>query len=148
MENKPLFIVLADDDEADRLLFMEIFSELKINTIVKTFNNGLELMQSLDEKDALLPDLLFLDLNMPLKDGLQCLKEIRSNENLKNISIAIYSTSNNQKDMEETFFNGANIYITKPSDFNSLKQVLEKAVTTAYRYQQNGMRRENFLLKI
>lgn len=148
MENKPLFILLADDDEADRLLFIEIFSEFKIKTIVETFNNGLELMQSLNEKDAPLPHLLFLDLNMPLKDGLQCLKEIRSNETLKNISVAIYSTSNNQKDIEETFLNGANIYITKPSDFNTLKKVLEKAVTTAYQYQQKGMRRENFLLKI
>jgi CheY-like chemotaxis protein len=148
MENNLLFIMLADDDEADHLLFIEIFSELKIKTIVKTFNNGFELMQSLIEKDALLPHILFLDLNMPLKDGLQCLKEIRSNEKLKNISVAIYSTSNSQKDIEETFSNGANIYITKPSDFNSLKKVLEKAVITAYQYQHGGMKKENFLLKI
>ena len=59
MENKPLLILLADDDEADRLLFTEIFSELKIKTIVETCNNGLELMQTLNEKDALLPHLLF-----------------------------------------------------------------------------------------
>ena len=148
MENEPLFILLVDDDEVDRLLFVEIFSELKIETIVETFNNGLELMQFLNEKDALLPHLLFLDLNMPLKGGLQCLKEIRSNEKLKNISVAIYSTSNNQMDVEETFFNGANIYITKPSDFNTLKKVLEKAVITAHQYQQEDMRIENFLLKI
>lgn len=148
MENNPLFILLADDDEADRLLFIEIFSELHIKAIVKTFNNGMELMQSLTEKDTLLPHLLFLDLNMPLKDGLQCLKEIRSNEKLKNISVAIYSTSSNIKDMEETFHNGANIYITKPSDFNILKKVLEKAVMTAIQYQQVGMKKENFLLRI
>lgn len=148
MENKPLFILLADDDEADRLLFVEIFSALKIKTIVETFHNGTELMQFLNKKEALLPHLLFLDLNMPLKDGLQCLKEIRSNEKLKNISVAIYSTSNNQKDIEETFSNGANIYITKPSDFNTLQKVLEKAVITAYQYQQEGMKREYFLLKI
>jgi CheY-like chemotaxis protein len=76
------------------------------------------------------------------------LKEIRSDEKLKNISVAIYSTSNNQKDVEETFSNGANVYITKPSDFNALKQVLEKAVITAYQYHQKGMKRENFLLKL
>ncbi len=148
MDSNPLFILLADDDEADRLLFIEIFSEIKIKTIVETFNNGLELMQFLNEKDALLPHLLFLDLNMPIKDGLQCLKEIRNNEKLKNISVAIYSTSNSQKDIEETFLNGANIYITKPPDFNSLKIVLEKAVITVYQYQQGGMRRDDFLLKI
>ena len=94
------------------------------------------------------PTFFFLDLNMPLKDGLECLKEIRSNEKLKNISVAIYSTSENEKDMEATFLNGANIYITKPSDFNTLKKVLEKAVLTAHQYQHSSMRRENFLLKI
>lgn len=148
MENNPLFILLADDDDEDRLFFTEAFSELKIKTVVQTVNNGIELMKWLNEKDALLPHLLFLDLNMPLKDGLQCLKEIRSDEKLKNISIAIYSTSNNQKDIEETFINGANIYISKPSDFNTLKQVLEKAVITSYQYQKGDMSRENFLLKL
>jgi CheY-like chemotaxis protein len=66
------------------------------------------------------------------------LKEIKSNEKLKDIFIAIYSTSDSEKDMEETFLNGANIYITKPNDFNKLKQVLEKAVMTAYQYQERS----------
>jgi CheY-like chemotaxis protein len=148
MNNKALNILLADDDLVDRLIFTEAFSELKIKTTVQTVNNGVELMKWLNEKDAHLPHLLFLDLNMPIKDGLQCLKEIRSDEKLKNISVAIYSTSNNQKDIEETFTNGANIYITKPSDFNILKQVLEKAVMTTYEYNDEAMKRENFLLKI
>jgi CheY-like chemotaxis protein len=148
MENNPLLILLADDDETDRLLFTEAFSELKIKTIVETVNNGVELMQWLNEKHDHLPHLLFLDLNMPRKNGLQCLKEIRSNEKLKNISVAIYSTSDNESDVEETFRSGANIYITKPPDFTILKQVLEKAVMAAYQYQQVGMKKENFLLKI
>lgn len=148
MENDPLFILLADDDEADRLLFTEVFSELKIKTIVVTVNNGMQLMEWFNEKHALLPHLLFLDLNMPRKNGLECLKEIRSNQKLKNISIAIYSTSNSEKDINETFRNGANIYITKPTDFNTLKQVLEKAVSTGYQYKDETMNKENFLLRI
>jgi CheY-like chemotaxis protein len=148
MNNDPLFILLADDDEADRRLFTEAFSELQIKNIVVTVNNGEELMKWLNEKQILLPQLLFLDLNMPRKNGLQCLKEIRSNEKLKDISVAIYSTSNSEKDVEETFRNGANVYIHKPNDFNILKQVLEKAIMTAYKYQQEGMKKENFLLRI
>jgi len=148
MENDPLLILLADDDEDDRRLFTEAFSELEIKTTVVTVNNGVELMHRLQEKEPLLPHILFLDLNMPRKNGLECLIEIRSNEALRNISIAIYSTSNNEKDIEETFRNGANIYITKPSDFNALKQVLEKAVMAAYQYELWDMRKENFLLKI
>jgi CheY-like chemotaxis protein len=83
-------------------------------------------MQWINEKHEHLPNLLFLDLNMPRKNGLQCLKEIRSNEKLKNISVAIYFTSHNKRDMEETFRNGANVYITKPSDF---KIRLKRAAT-------------------
>ncbi len=148
MDNDPLFILLADDDEADRLLFTEAFSELKIKHIVVTVNNGVQLMDYLNKKENQLPQLLFLDLNMPCKNGLQCLKEIRSNEKLKDISVAIYSTSNSEKDMEETFCNRANIYIHKPADFNIPKQVLGKAVMTAYQYKDERMQRENFLLRI
>ena len=148
MNNKPYRILLADDDESDRLLFKEAFSELKIKTIVSTTNNGMELMAYLNDHNSTLPDVIFLDLNMPRKNGLECLKEIKSNKNLKDISIAIYSTSDNEKDMEETFINGANVYITKPNDYNLLKQVLERAVMSAYQYKDESMKRENFLLKI
>lgn len=148
MDNEPLHILLADDDEGDRLLFKVAFSEIKVKTIVQTVNNGVQLMEYLNMKDTSLPYLLFLDLNMLPKNGLECLKEIKSNEKLKNILIAIYSTSNTEKDIEETFCNGANIYIVKPYDFNILKQVLERAVKTAYQYQDQSMKREDFLLKI
>lgn len=148
MEKGPLYILLADDDESDRLLFTEAFAELKIKTIVRTVNNGIELMESLHMENTRLPHLLFLDLNMPRKNGLECLKDIKKIEKLKNISIAIYSTSDHEKDIEETFRHGANVYITKPHSFEGLKQVLEKAVMTAYLYQDESMQRENFLLRI
>ena len=148
MNNEPFHILLADDDEGDRLLFKVAFSELQIETVVHTVNSGIQLMEWLNMKDVPLPYLLFLDLNMPPKNGLECLKEIKSNEKLKDIFIAIFSTSDNEKDMEESFRNGANVYITKPNDFNMLKQVLEKAVKTASKYQDPSMNRENFLLRI
>lgn len=148
MKKEPLHILLADDDEDDRLLFTEAFSELKIKTIVHTVNTGIQLMERLKMKNIRLPHLLFLDLNMPRKNGLECLKEIRSDKKLKGISIAIYSTSGTEKDMEETFRNGANVYITKPNDFNILKQILEKVVVTTYQYHDQSMKRENYLLRI
>jgi CheY-like chemotaxis protein len=148
LKKEPLHILLADDDEDDRLLFTEAFSELKIKTIVHTVNTGIQLMERLKMKNIRLPHLLFLDLNMPRKNGLECLKEIRSDKKLKDISIAIYSTSGTEKDMEETFRNGANVYITKPNDFNILKQILEKVVVTTYQYQDQSMKRENYLLRI
>lgn len=148
MSNEPLRILLADDDEADRLLFKEALEELEINPVVHTVNNGIELMAHLAKQDVQLPHLIFLDLNMPRKNGLECLKEIRSKKNLKDISIAIYSTSDNEKDIEETFLNGANVYITKPNNFNLLKQLLFKAVAATHLYQGNTFNKENFFLKI
>lgn len=148
MKNTPIHILLAEDDESDRLLFNEAFSELKINTIVNTVNNGVELMEWLHNESNRLPHILFLDLNMPRKSGLECLIEIRNDERLKHLSVAIYSTSDTQKDMDETFLNGANVYITKPSSFKKLQNVLEKAVMTEYQYQDETMKRENFILRI
>lgn len=148
MNIEPLQILLADDDEGDRLIFKVAFSELKIKTVVHTVNNGIQLMEWLNKKDIHLPFLLFLDLNMPPKNGLECLKEIKSIEKFKDIFIAIYSTSDSEKDMEETFNNGANVYITKPSDFSKLKQVLDKALRTASTYQDTTLKRELFLLKV
>lgn len=148
MNKEPFHILLADDDEGDRLLFKVAFSELKIKTVVSTVNNGIQLMEWLNTSDAPLPYILFLDLNMPQKNGLECLKEIKKNKKFDDVLIAIYSTSDNENDIEETFYHGANVYITKPNDFTNLKQVLEKAVTTASQYREPGMIKENFLLKI
>lgn len=75
MINTPLFILLADDDESDRFLFIEAFEEMAIETIVHTVNDGVQLMNYLAKTDITLPHLLFLDLNMPRKNGLECLKE-------------------------------------------------------------------------
>lgn len=148
MENELLHIFIADDDEADRLLFKEAFNELKMKTIIYTVNDGMQLMQKLANEDAPLPQLLFLDLNMPRKNGLECLKEIKSSKRLKDIFVAIYSTSSSEKDIELTFLNGANIYINKPNDFNILKQILEKAVMAAHLYQEPPFNKDNFLLRM
>lgn len=130
MVTEPLHILLADDDEGDRLLFKEAFFELKINTLVTTVHNGTQLMEWLHMNLNHLPHFIFLDLNMPRKGGLACLKEIKNDEKLKDISVAIYSTSDNERDKEEVLYYGANAYIVKPNNFEKLKEILEKSVMT------------------
>lgn len=142
------YVVLADDDEDDRLFFIEAFDELKIKTKVDIFKDGVDLMNALNQSDAVLPNILFLDLNMPMKSGLECLKEIKSNERFKDIAIAIYSTSASEEDIENTFVNGANIYIKKPNDFNILKKILSDVVTMNWQYHTNGLNKDNFLLRL
>lgn len=143
-----LNIALADDDEDDRLLFKDAIDELKIKTKLSLFINGKELMDYLTLPNVILPEIIFLDLNMPVKNGMQCLKEIRENAHLDTISVAIYSTSSSEKDIEETFINGANVYINKPNKFCDLKDAIERVLQLNWQYHTSTLNRDNFLLRI
>ncbi len=148
MQKEYMHIILADDDEDDRLFFTDAFEELKINTKVQTYKDGVELMNYLNQDDAILPQVLFLDLNMPKKNGIECLHEIKQNDKFKDLAIAIYSTSSSEEDIENTFVSGANIYIKKPNDFNTLKKVLSDVVTINWQYHTSGLNKDNFLLRM
>ena len=148
MQTDYIHIILADDDEDDRLFFTDAFSELKINTKVQTYNDGVELMNYLNSDEAVLPQVLFLDLNMPKKNGIECLHEIKSNKKFDDIAIAIYSTSSSEEYIEETFVSGANIYIKKPNDFDTLKKVLSDVVAINWQYHTSGLNKDNFLLRM
>lgn len=148
MKNEPMHILLADDDEDDRLFFSDALNEIKMNTIVKIVNDGYELLNYLNSEDTVLPNVLFLDLNMPRMNGKDCLTKIKKIKKLNDIAIAIYSTSSAEKDIEETFVNGANIFIKKPSDFAALKKILKQIITLNWQYQTAGLNRDNFLLRI
>ena len=80
--------------------------------------------------------------------GMECLKEIRSNEKYNDISIAIYSTSSSEKDIDDTFFHGANIYITKPAAYSDLKKVLKKSLSAVLLNRNADFNKSNFVLKI
>ncbi|MDR6843724.1 response regulator [Flavobacterium granuli] len=148
MQHDHILITLADDDEDDRLFFTDAFEELKINTVVNTVNNGKELLNFLNHPETILPNIIFLDLNMPILNGIDCLKEIKQNDKFNDIAIAIYSTSSSDQDIENTFVLGANIYIKKPSSFNDLKKILSDVVIINWQYHTNGLNKDNFLLRL
>ena len=141
-------ILLADDDEDDRTFFSEAIQELKMNNKVTLFKDGNDLMDYLVLPEIKLPHVLFLDLNMPGKTGIDCLKEIRSNARFKDISIAIYSTSSSEKDIEDTFIEGANIYIKKPNDFSELKRVIKEVINMNWQFHTSGLNIETFFFSI
>ncbi|MEQ9581111.1 MAG: response regulator [Arenibacter sp.] len=143
-----LNIALADDDEDDRTLFKEAMNEIRIKTKLSLFNNGKELMDYLTLPNVILPEIVFLDLNMPIKNGMQCLNEIRNHPRLQDLLVAIYSTSSSEADIEETFVNGANIYINKPNSFGALKQAIEKVLQINWQYHTSALNKDNFLLRI
>ena len=116
-------ILLVDDDEDDHLLFVEAIKEVSGTVQCHTACNGLEAMIHL-KTACPCPSLIFLDLNMPLMNGLECLEQIKSEESLKHIPIIIFSTSNNPKDQQRTREMGARMFFTKASDYQLLKSIL------------------------
>ena len=123
-----LNILLADDSVDEHFLFRHTMRSVDTNINIHTVPDGVELMKWLNKPEAIMPDLLFLDLNMPLKNGRESLAEIRKNEKYANLVVLIYSTSDEKKDIDETFALGANLYIRKPQDYSHLEHTLSKLI--------------------
>lgn len=143
-----MHIMLADDDSDDRMLFEEALNATGINCQCVFFEDGVSLVEFMKDPQVRQPDILFLDLNMPVKSGIDCLTELRNYAHLKQLSIAIYSTSNAIRDIEQTFTMGANVYINKPSNFQKLTTVLAHVLKMNFQFQQSGLNKETFYLNI
>lgn len=148
MTTTPLNIILAEDDEDDRFFFKEAIDKVKIKTILTMVNDGVELMEYLGNSGNPKPHVVFLDLNMPRKGGVECLEEIRSNKEFNELTVAIYSTSASDNDIEETFVKGANIYIRKPNDFKILQKVISEVLSINWQYHTSGLNKDHFVLSI
>lgn len=120
-------ILLADDDVDDCLLFNDALDELGILFELTCVHNGDQLMKLLNTAQQL-PDVLFLDLNMPKKNGAQCLSAIKESSLLKSLCVIIISTSFDQQIVDILYENGANYYLRKPNDFSKLKKMIENAI--------------------
>jgi DNA-binding response OmpR family regulator len=121
-------ILLADDDADDCLLFRDALGELDLDTKLSTVVNGEQLMEVLNRTEPL-PNLLFLDLNMPRKNGFDCLLEIRESERLHRLPVIILSTSLEENMVKLLYANGADYYICKPNEFSQLVSVIRIALT-------------------
>lgn len=137
---RALNILLADDDKDDCFLFKEALEELPLSMHLTIVHDGEQLMKLLTREVgaqyvAHLPDVLFLDLNMPRKNGFECLCEIKENEKLQALPVIMFSTSfPRDKTYEGEMINtlmkiGANDYIRKPNDFTLFKQVIQQALS-------------------
>jgi CheY-like chemotaxis protein len=136
MNLKQLNILLADDDPDDCSFFKEALEGLNIAATLTIVNDGEELMELLNNEEgednyAPLPDVIFLDINMPRKNGYECLAEIKKNKKLQDLPVVIFSTSNAQDKISLLFKIGAQVYIHKPRDFEQLKQVINHALPMA-----------------
>ncbi len=121
-------ILLADDDKADCLLFREALEELPISAKLTTVHNGEQLMEIITRQGNKLPDVLFLDLNMPRKNGFASLGEIKRTTELQDLPVVIFSTASDSETVKKVYRDAAHYYITKPSDFLKLKKVIYEAI--------------------
>lgn len=140
-------ILLADDDEDDCLFFKEALEYLPLNVNLSIVNDGVELMKFLANNFHNLPDILFLDLNMPRKNGFECLLEIKLLPELKNLPIIVFSTSLVPSIVDAVYEKGAIYYIRKPCDFAKLKKVIHDALIITSENNFKQPERENFILQ-
>ena len=123
---KPRVLFIIDDDQDDRDLFVEAVREVDPSIQCFSAMNVQEALHKLTEELLVLPDMIFLDLNMPRISGKQCLAEIKKNHELSQIPVVIYSTSSFQKDIIETRELGAAHFLIKPSNFRDLCKKLSE----------------------
>ncbi|MDP1764333.1 MAG: response regulator [Sediminibacterium sp.] len=125
MSLKQLNVLLADDDTDDCLFFKAAVDEFPLPTQLTVVHDGEQLMKLLTNLTNELPDILFLDLNMPRKNGFECLSEIKLSKELKRLPVIMFSTSFEQEVVNLLYKNGAQYFIRKPSEFTQFKKIIQ-----------------------
>jgi len=137
-ESKKKFIFMADDDDDDRSFFQDALSESGYEHELRFAFDGNDLLEQLSvikkSEYGRLPDVIFLDLNMPVKDGRETLKILKNNPAFAMIPVFIYTTSNSDLDVNLCYSNGANLFITKPSDFDVIVQIIKSVCDLVDKY--------------
>ena len=133
---KPLTILMADDDEEDRMMTGEVLEEVSPANRLRFVRDGEELMEYLyrrgdyaDPAEAPRPSLLLLDLKMPRKDGHEALREIRADPGFRSMPVVVLTSSKAEEDLRRAYELGVNSFITKPADFSGLVGVMEAVAT-------------------
>jgi two-component system response regulator len=130
-QNKSLHVLIADDDPDDRLMTSEALIQSLTPSKISFVEDGEELLDFLHQRgkytegNVTHPDLILLDLNMPKKNGIEALKEIKSDHELKHIPIVVLTTSKVEEDIYRTYDLGVNSFVTKPVSYGSLVNTMK-----------------------
>ena len=130
--NKAMKLLLIDDDSDDRLLFYEAIQEISPEIACITEQDGRKALADLNDTKIDLPDVIFVDINMPSLDGWECLDKIKNAEITKGIPVIMFSTSSAERDSVRAAHSGAVSLLTKPDNFIELKNLLHEIITTHY----------------
>ena len=119
-----------------------------ISTHLTTVHDGEQLMHLLHDETSELPDVLFLDLNMPRKNGFECLSEIKQSKKLKRLTVIIFSTSFEQEVVNLLYKNGAQYFIRKPSEFSQFKKIIRQSLELVTLGNISQSTRDTFVITI
>lgn len=133
MNGKDFSILLVDDDVIDRELFVEAIAKTLIKCSIEQASGGEEAIAYLKNTPKH-PNMIVLDLNMPLKDGRETLREIKAHKDLKYIPVMILSTSNSHFDVQQSYESGASLFMEKPHDFDKLTELVNSLFNLAVNY--------------
>jgi CheY-like chemotaxis protein len=130
LESNTVHILLVEDNEGDILLTLDAFEETKIKTEISVARNGKEAIDFLfkegDFLDVKKPDLILLDINLPIYNGHEVLKKIKNDENLKKIPVIMLTTSGYANDINQAYDNNCNSYVKKPLDMHEFLEAILK----------------------
>ena len=138
-------ILLADDDMDDCTFFEDALKELPVTVSLSIVNDGVQLINFLSASENL-PGLLFLDLNMPRKSGMECLSEIKANDKFKALPVIIFSTSLNIDVLDALYQKGAHYYVRKPGEYQTLKKVILEAISLTAQNSLDQPARDQFII--
>jgi CheY-like chemotaxis protein len=148
MNDDTLHILLADENESERALFIQALEGIRIKTTISYVEDGFSLLEYLDNSRFQLPDLIFIDINIKGISAIECLSNIRSNSHMKDLAIGFYSTIARDEIIEEAFVKGANVFINRPFDYHAFREILTQVVIMFWQYHTSGLKKENFMLNI
>ena len=120
----PKVFFLIDDDPDDQFIFQMALNDISQTIECRTADNGVTALEQLHKPTISRPDFIFLDLNMPLMNGKECLKEIRKSIKLQSIPVVIYTTSSDPQEIEACLRLGADHFVTKPTSISKLADIL------------------------
>lgn len=123
---KPLNCLLIDNDPEDQEIFCLALEEINAGMQCRAVNSGAEALAILDNEPHYLPDFIFIDMNMPLMDGRECLTAVKQRDRLNPVSVYMYSTDANPRVVDEMKSLGAKNLLIKPGSFRLLKDLLSR----------------------
>jgi len=141
MQGKCYTIFYADDDADDREFFQEVIADIDGGHNIFTQSSGDELLDTLHSPPPQ-ANIVFLDLNMPIKNGYEVLKEIRMSPTAHKLPVIILSTSNDEKAIDTARQLGASLYISKPGSYSEFKKLIQSAISRDWEHYQPS--REEF----